>query len=49
MVSIVNAATSDTPMYKAPTRLTGDKESARHKRRATWVIDIENDASHRPE
>lgn len=49
VVRIVNAATSGTPMYKVPTPLTGDKESTRHKRHSSTVINIEDYASHWPE
>lgn len=47
VVRTVNEATEGTPLYKAPTPLTGDKETSRHKRKSTTVVDIEDGATHR--
>ena len=49
VVRAVNEATEGTPMYKAATPLIGDKETSRHKRKPSIVIDIDDDATHRPE
>ena len=49
VVRSVNEATEATPLYKAPTLLTGDKETSCHKRKSTTEVDIEDDAMHRPE
>ena len=48
VVKKVNEATKGMPMYKAPTPLTGDKETSRHKRKSIVVIDIDDDATHWP-
>ena len=46
VVDMVNKATTYTPMYKAASPLTSDRESARYKRKTLVVIEVEDDASH---